>query len=101
MTFFPLLASESFGLNFNPLQTNLVNLAIVIGVLVWFLRGFLGGILEKRRSAILQDLEEADQQAVLEAMEPEDRAAIESALAYPEETAGRLSGSSQRDATIM
>jgi magnesium transporter len=40
--------------------------------------------------AIIQDLEEADQQAVLEAMEPEDRAAIESALSYPEETAGRL-----------
>jgi magnesium transporter len=40
--------------------------------------------------AIIQDLEEADQQAVLEAMEPEDRAAIESALAYPEESAGRL-----------
>ena len=33
-------------LNFNPLETNLVNLAIVIGVLFWFLRGFLGGILE-------------------------------------------------------
>ncbi|HEX7853293.1 MAG TPA: magnesium transporter [Sphingobium sp.] len=40
--------------------------------------------------AIIEDLEEADQQAVLEAMEPEDRAAIESALSYPEETAGRL-----------
>ncbi len=40
--------------------------------------------------AIIEDLEEADQQAVLEAMEPADRAAIESALAYPEESAGRL-----------
>lgn len=40
--------------------------------------------------AIIEDLEEADQQAVLEAMEPEDRAAIESALAFPEESAGRL-----------
>lgn len=40
--------------------------------------------------AIIEDMEEADQQAVLEAMEPEDRAAIESALAYPEESAGRL-----------
>ena len=44
-------------LNFNPLETNLVNLAIVIGVLFWFLRGFLGGILERRRSAILQALQ--------------------------------------------
>lgn len=40
--------------------------------------------------ALIEDLEEEDQQAVLEAMEPEDRAAIESALAFPEETAGRL-----------
>lgn len=46
--------------NFNPLETNLVNLAIVIGVLVWFLRGFLGGILEKRRNAILEDLQDAE-----------------------------------------
>ncbi|WP_206517652.1 magnesium transporter [Sphingobium algorifonticola] len=40
--------------------------------------------------AIIEDMEEADQQAVLDAMDPEDRAAIESALAYPEESAGRL-----------
>jgi magnesium transporter len=40
--------------------------------------------------AIIEDLDAADQQAVLEAMEPEDRAAIESALSYPEESAGRL-----------
>ena len=48
------------NLNFNLLETNLVNLAIVIGVLFWFLRGFLGGILERRRSAILQDLQDAE-----------------------------------------
>ncbi|MDE2406180.1 MAG: magnesium transporter [Sphingomonadales bacterium] len=40
--------------------------------------------------AMIEDLDEADQQAVLAEMEPEDRAAIESALAYPEESAGRL-----------
>jgi len=40
--------------------------------------------------AIIEDLDDAEQQAVLEAMEPEDRAAIESALSYPEESAGRL-----------
>ena len=40
--------------------------------------------------AMLEDLDEEDQQAVLAEMEPEDRAAIESALAYPEESAGRL-----------
>ena len=40
--------------------------------------------------AMLEDLDEDDQQAVLAEMEPEDRAAIESALSYPEESAGRL-----------
>lgn len=40
--------------------------------------------------AIIEDLDEDDQQEVLEAMEPEDRAAIQSALSYPEESAGRL-----------
>jgi magnesium transporter len=40
--------------------------------------------------ALIQDLDEEDQQAVLAEMEPEDRAAIESALAYPEDSAGRM-----------
>ena len=40
--------------------------------------------------AMIEDLDEEDQQAVLAEMEPEDRAAIETALSYPEESAGRL-----------
>ena len=47
-------------LNLNPLENNLVNLVIVIGLLFWFLRGFLGGILERRRAAILQELQDAE-----------------------------------------
>ncbi len=39
---------------------------------------------------LIEDLDEEDQQAILAEVEAEDRAAIESALAYPEETAGRL-----------
>jgi len=39
---------------------------------------------------LIEDLEPADQRAILAEMEPEDRAAIESALSYPEESAGRL-----------
>ena len=39
---------------------------------------------------LIEDLDEDDQQAVLAALEPEDRIAIETALAFPEETAGRL-----------
>src|SRR5688572_30849542 len=40
--------------------------------------------------ALIEDLDEDDQAAVLAEMEPEDRAAIETALSYPEESAGRL-----------
>ena len=47
-------------LNLNPLETNLINLVIVISLLFWFLRGFLGGILERRRTAILQELQDAE-----------------------------------------
>lgn len=39
---------------------------------------------------LIEDLDEDDQRAILAEMDVEDRAAIESALSYPEETAGRL-----------
>jgi len=61
MSFLPLFAHEGgFGINLNPLETNLINLVIVIGVLGWFLKGFLGGMLERRRQSILQDLHDAE-----------------------------------------
>jgi len=55
------LADHGFGINTNILDTNIINLAIVVGVLVWFLRGFLGGILTRRREAVLADLRDAEQ----------------------------------------
>ncbi|UAB77679.1 magnesium transporter [Erythrobacter sp. SCSIO 43205] len=39
---------------------------------------------------LLEDLDEIDQKAIIAEMEPETQAAVESALSYPEETAGRL-----------
>ena len=39
---------------------------------------------------LIEDLDEDDQKAILAELDPEDRTAIETALAYPEETAGRL-----------
>ena len=39
---------------------------------------------------LIEDLDEADQRAILAEVELEDRIAIQSALSYPEETAGRL-----------
>ncbi len=40
--------------------------------------------------AIIEDMDDAGQAAVLRALDPDDRAAIEAALAFPEESAGRL-----------
>ncbi|WP_284265719.1 magnesium transporter [Roseicyclus amphidinii] len=39
---------------------------------------------------LVEDLEEAQIEAILDVLEPSDRVAVEQALAYPEETAGRL-----------
>lgn len=39
---------------------------------------------------LLEDLDEPDRQAIIAELEPETQAAVESALSYPEETAGRL-----------
>lgn len=49
-----------FGLNFNIFEANVVNLAIVIFGLYKFLPPFIGGILERRRAAILADLNDAE-----------------------------------------
>lgn len=56
-----------FGLNFDILETNLINLSIVIGVLVYFGRGFLSKTLGDRRAAIetaIKDAEQRKKQAV-------------------------------------
>lgn len=61
-------ASEEggFGINTDILETNLVNLTIVIGILVYFGRGLLTKVLGDRRSSIetaIREAEERKQQA--------------------------------------
>ncbi|MEL6249794.1 MAG: F0F1 ATP synthase subunit B, partial [Cyanobacteria bacterium J06627_15] len=57
-----LVASEEggFGLNFDILETNLINLIIIIGVLVYFGRSFLGKTLTERRVAIESAIKDAE-----------------------------------------
>ncbi|MBW4514995.1 MAG: F0F1 ATP synthase subunit B [Timaviella obliquedivisa GSE-PSE-MK23-08B] len=55
-----------FGLNLNILDTNLINLAIVLGVVVYLARNFLGKTLAERRSQIelaIKDAEKRKQEA--------------------------------------
>jgi len=54
------LAEGGVGLNIDILETNLINLAIIIGVLFYFGRGFLGNILSARRLAIETAIKEAE-----------------------------------------
>jgi len=64
MTFSLILASEGFGLNLNLFETNIINLAVVIFGLYKFLPGFVGKILERRRTAILSDLKDAEERLI-------------------------------------
>ncbi|MGA7932384.1 MAG: F0F1 ATP synthase subunit B [Kovacikia sp.] len=49
-----------FGLNFDILETNLINLAIVIAILIYFGRGFLGKVLGDRQAAIEAAIQAAE-----------------------------------------
>tara|TARA_B100000214_G_scaffold372180_1_gene349936 strand:+ start:601 stop:1116 length:516 start_codon:yes stop_codon:yes gene_type:complete len=60
MNYLTYFATEGFGLNLNLFETNIINLAVVIFGLYKFLPGFLGSILERRRSSILNDLKDAE-----------------------------------------
>lgn len=65
---FWLLATEEsgFGLNFNILETNLINLSILVALIVYFGRSFLGAIMAERRSTIevaIQDAEKRQKEA--------------------------------------
>lgn len=59
-----LASSEGgIGLNFDILETNLLNLIIIIGVLIYFGRSFLGSMLGERRAGIETAITEAEQRA--------------------------------------
>lgn len=63
MTIGWLLAAEEggFGVDFNILETNLINLVIIIGVLYYFGGKFLGKTLSTRQSEIKTAIVEAEQ----------------------------------------
>ncbi len=55
------IEEKGFGFDFNPLETNLVNLVILVGVLIYFGSKTLGKILTERSSKIAQDIQEAEE----------------------------------------
>nr|YP_009104824.1 CF0 subunit I of ATP synthase [Symbiochloris handae]AIT93307.1 CF0 subunit I of ATP synthase [Symbiochloris handae] len=54
---------EGFGFNGNILSTNIINLAVVLGVVISFGGDALRSLLENRRQTIQTNLEQADKKA--------------------------------------
>ena len=77
MTSLWLIATEesNFGLNFNILETNLINLLIIWGVLFYFGSKFLGNTLSSRRSSIEESIQDAErrQKEALAALEEQNK----------------------------
>lgn len=89
---------KGFGLNINLFETNLINLAIILGVLFYFGRGFIGGILTERRNKIETAIREAEQRA------SEAKKSLEAAqqkLAKAQEEAKQLIADAETRATSV
>jgi F-type H+-transporting ATPase subunit b len=54
---------EGFGFNGNILETNIINLAVVVGIVVTFVGDALRSLLENRRQSIVNALQQAEQRA--------------------------------------
>ncbi len=53
-------AAKGFGINLDILGSNVVNLALVVGLLVVYGGKFVGNLLEERRAKIQQEIQEAE-----------------------------------------
>ena len=54
-------AEEGFGLNFDILETNLINLALLVGILIYFGKPVLTKILTERREKIAEQIKAVEQ----------------------------------------
>lgn len=57
------LIRHSWGLNTDIFETNILNLAVVVGIVITFVGDALRSLLEHRRRIVLLALQEADQKA--------------------------------------
>lgn len=62
MAIFPI--GHGFGINTNIFETNVLNLAVVIAVVISFVGGNLTAILDDRKNTIVNNLQEATQRAL-------------------------------------
>jgi F-type H+-transporting ATPase subunit b len=61
--FLDLPLGHGFGFNTNILETNIINLAVVIAVVITFVGDALRSLLENRKQTVLNNLREADLRA--------------------------------------
>nr|UPV72071.1 ATP synthase CF0 subunit I [Cephalotaxus hainanensis] len=53
-------SAGSFGLNTNILETNIINLSVVLGVLIYFGKGVLSNLLDNRKHKILSTIHNSE-----------------------------------------
>ena len=59
-TLLPQIEDISIGLNFNILETGVLNIIALIGILVYTGRDFLGSLLEERKTTIVKGVQDAE-----------------------------------------
>jgi F-type H+-transporting ATPase subunit b len=85
-----------FGLNLDILETNIINLAILVGILFYFGRKVVSNILNERRSNIEIAIREAEERAQLSAVAlAEAQQKLTESLAEAERIRARAAASAQ------
>ena len=57
---FTLIANEGFSLNTDILETGLINILVLLAILIYTGRDFLGSLLEERRTTIVKGVQDAE-----------------------------------------
>nr|ALP86080.1 ATPase subunit I [Phacus orbicularis] len=57
---FSISHSEGFGINTDIFETNIINLTVVIGVLIYYGKSLLSTILQERKESIVKNLQETE-----------------------------------------
>jgi F-type H+-transporting ATPase subunit b len=95
--------AAGFGFNFDLLDTNLINIAIIVAVLVYFGRGIVGKTLAERRSTIetaIRDAEQRKKDAAVALADQQQRLAQAQTEAVRIRAAAEESAKSAREAIL-
>jgi F-type H+-transporting ATPase subunit b len=91
------MEEHGFALNLDILDTNLINLVIIIAVLVYFGRGFLGKTLSERQSRIETEIKDAEERKKKAAAALADKQQL---LAQAQTEAARIRTNAEENAKV-